>query len=147
MSFLFFAYFSPIFPLFFLFWAYLSSYLLGLGVFLFCSWPTRVATQVGNKSPEIRPPWLQPGGLAESHVWAKRKNRKGKIIYSPSPPPPRFWSESILKGGGGWRGGVYFDPPPRQEFYTPPLFCTPPFLEGYFQGWGGGGCINFGLVK
>ena len=29
--------------------------------------------------------------------------------------------------------------------YAPP-FYTPPLLEGYFQGWGGWGCVKFGPV-
>ena len=43
--------------------------------------------------------------------------------------------------GGGW---VFFFEGVRDRNFIPPPFYTPPTPEGYFQGWGGGGCIKFG---
>ena len=40
-------------------------------------------------------------------------------------------------------GRCIFWSPPAAGFYTHPLFIRPPPLEGYFQGWGGGG-VKFG---
>ena len=54
------------------------------------------------------------------------------------PPSPHFWLKGIFSGEGG--GGVYFEAPRGRIFIRPPpLFIHPPPLEGYFQGWGGGG--------
>ena len=63
-------------------------------------------------------------------------NNSRERLYTP-PPSPHFWPEGIFQGRGG---GCIFRGPTRQEFYTPPPpFIRPPPLEGYFQGWGGGG--------
>ena len=43
----------------------------------------------------------------------------------------------------GEGGGVHFEAPRGRISYPPPLLYTPQPLEGYFQGWGGGG-IKFG---
>ena len=62
-------------------------------------------------------------------------------LYTP-PPPPIFGQKGIFMGGGG----VYILKPPRQEFYTPPLFYTPPTPKRVFSGVGGWGCIKFSPV-
>ena len=58
----------------------------------------------------------------------------GEIIYPP--PLPSFLAKRHFSGEGG--GGVYSEPPRGRNFIRPPLLYAPP-LEGYFQGWGGGG--------
>ena len=68
---------------------------------------------------------------------------RGNIIYAPF-PSHHFWLKGIFQGRGV---GCIFWGPTRQEFYTPPPpLKHPPPLEGYFQGWGGWGCIKFGPV-
>ena len=62
---------------------------------------------------------------------------QGEIIYAPPPPSPPFLAKRHFPVEGG--GGVYFEAPRGRNFYTPPPFIHPPPLEGYFQGWGGGG--------
>ena len=42
-------------------------------------------------------------------------------------------------------GGVYFEAPRGRNFIRPPPSVHPPPLEGYFQGWGGGGVQNLAL--
>ena len=46
-----------------------------------------------------------------------------------TPFPLDFGQKAVL----GSRGGVYFGAP-AAGFYTPPLTCTTPLLQGYFQG-------------
>ena len=68
---------------------------------------------------------------------------QGEIIYTPPPLPPIFGlKKKAFLRGGGW--GCIFWGATWQEFYTPPPpFIHPPPLEGYFQGWGGWGCLKF----
>ena len=66
-------------------------------------------------------------------------------LYTPPPPPlPPFLAKRHFPGEGG--GDVYFEAPRGRNFIRPPFFTHPPPLEGYFQGWGGWGCIKFGPV-
>ena len=58
-----------------------------------------------------------------------------EIIYAPPLPP--FLAVRHFSGEGG--GGVYFEAPRGRNLIRPPPFIRPPLLEGYFQGWGGGG--------
>ena len=74
-----------------------------------------------------------------------RKNGLTSLIKEVSPgknsirPPPLspFCGQKGIFGGEG--GGVYNLEPPRQEFYTPPLFYTPPTPRRVFSGVGGVG--------
>ena len=58
----------------------------------------------------------------------------GRDYIRPPPLPP------FLRG----RGFVYFEAPRGRNFIRPPILYAPHPLEGYFQGWGGWGCIIFG---
>ena len=63
---------------------------------------------------------------------------QGELIYTPPPLPP-FLAQRHFPGEGG--GGVYSEAPRGRNFIRPPPppFIHPPPLDGYFQGWGGGG--------
>ena len=53
------------------------------------------------------------------------------------PLPSPFLAKHFSGEGDG---GVYFEPPRGRDFIRPPPpFIHPQPLEGYFQGWGGGG--------
>ena len=90
--------------------------------------------------------------LAGSHCLADSSQNRGgcsscllisrEKLFSP-PPLPHVWPEAILRGRGG--GVVHILKPPAAGFlYPPPSFMRPPPLKGYFQRWGGWGCIKFG---
>ena len=53
------------------------------------------------------------------------------------------WPKGIFQRRGV---GVYILRPHAAGILYPPPFIHPPPLGGYFQGWGGGGCIKFGPV-
>ena len=57
--------------------------------------------------------------------------------YLRPPPLPPFLARRHFSGEGG--GGVCFEAPRGRKFIRPPPLIHPPPLEGYFQGWGGGG--------
>ena len=57
--------------------------------------------------------------------------------YIRPPPSLHFLAKKHFSGEGG--GGVYSEPPRSRNFIRPPPLKRPPPLEGYFQGWGGGG--------
>ena len=78
-------------------------------------------------------PYLGVIPLLGSHNAAFLCSR-GKL-YTPPPPPPFLAKRHFPVEGGG---GVYFEAPRGRNFIPPP-FIHPPPLEGYFQGWGGGG--------
>ena len=64
-------------------------------------------------------------------VWVVSREK----VYTPPPPPPHFGQKTFFRERGG---GVYFEAPRGRILYPLPLLYAPP-LEGYFQGWGGGG--------
>ena len=77
------------------------------------------------------------------HTLSRLKFLPGRE-YKPPPPPledcipprsPMFWPEGIFQGRGG---GLYFLKSPAAGILYPPLFHTPPPLEGSFQKWGVG---------
>ena len=92
---------------------------------------------------------LHPDASAPVVVNQGRANHDpGRDCKPPPPlPSPPFQAKRHFSEEGG--GGVHFEAPRGREFYTPPpppVFIRPPPLEGYFQGWGGSGCIKFGPV-
>ena len=70
----------------------------------------------------------------------------GRNCKQKKKPFPHFWAEGTFEGEGG--GCILRNPPAAGILYAPPpppLLYAPPPLEGYFEGWGGGGaCIKFG---
>ena len=82
-----------------------------------------------------------PPNLEYLFQFFELSTKSGEKLYTP-PPSPIFGQKGNFGGEGG---GCIFWSPPRQEFYTPPLFYTPPTPRRVFSGWGGGGVYNFEL--
>ena len=83
---------------------------------------------------EIHEPLLPRNASGEKKLGSDPKRRKSReLLYTPPPLTPCLPHRAFFREGGG----CIFWSPPQQEFYTPPLCCTPPTPGRVFAGVGG----------